>query len=132
LRFDITGRALGKTYRALTWLVNTPNSVLIVINAGERFWVREHLSERYGAAKALELAERVVTLDEYQHGACRGKDVVVGIDNLDLMMGMLLGYPVKVDYVTATGSVRPTEQTFDVNESHRRITLIENEWGEAT
>ena len=94
----VTGnRGSGKTTKALDWLRQDPLRRLIVHSAQEAQRLR-----RLGSASGVppELSTRISAL---QDTVVLGRDVVLGIDNLDLVLPTLL-YSRPVEFVTVTGT----------------------------
>ncbi len=101
MRFDVKERRSGKTTRMIQWLLDGSeyeHRVLVVHSYTEQQRL-EHILSEYDIDQSSVSVTTVPNLTKF-----RGrKDVVLGIDNLELVMGQLLGY--SVDRVTATGEM---------------------------
>lgn len=93
MNFVIRPRGGGKTAAAIAWLRDNPGGVLIVHDES----YAKRLRKEHGLT-----GEQVVS---YGSASLRGRRVsAVGVDNLDLILGHLLGTgPAPVSLVTATG-----------------------------
>lgn len=92
MKFYIQPRQTGKTFMLMDWLHNTLNGVVVV----HSFQERDRLARDYPF-----LADRIYSIDSVIDGRLRGRrNLVVGIDNLDLILPYLIGAP--IGPVTAT------------------------------
>ena len=108
ITFQIGGRQTGKTTAMLDWMQDAPEGdhrVLVCHTGQEAMRLLRESRER-----GLDLESwQFVGYDELKPGTWsgvlhgRGGRVVLGVDNLDLILGRLLGWP--VERVTATGVI---------------------------
>lgn len=93
--FLITGRAGGKTFKALSWLDDYPRGILITHSAEERNRLWKDYPEK---------ADRIFSITEAR--SLRGRDFrdPIFIDNLDLVLQTLLP-GARIAAVTASGEV---------------------------
>lgn len=100
MKFDIGGRQTGKTSRMLQWMLSQPEDesrVIIVHSEHEAQRLRQILKN-----SGIEVdAWKIVRADQARN--LMGRDVVLGIDNLDLILGSLFGR--SVSRISATGEL---------------------------
>lgn len=81
-----SSRRQGKTTYMLGWLRVHPTGVLVVHSYAEK----HRLSK-----ENPELEDRIITVDAMRYGKLRGRrDLIIGIDNLDLILPYLFGGPI--------------------------------------
>lgn len=107
IEFHVTGRGGGKTTAMLEWMRAAPVGDHRVIVCHSNQYAMELL--RLSRERELGLESwQFVGLQELQQGGGwegvlygRGGRIVLGVDNLDLMLPRLFGWP--VERITATG-----------------------------
>jgi hypothetical protein len=109
VRFHITGRAGGKTFKALAWLAaDVQNRVLITHAQGEATRLHNVFVHRYGHAfespeAAMLAARRAILAVSDARSTLRGaRDREVYVDNTDLILRSMFGNVVQA---SACGSV---------------------------
>lgn len=94
----IGGRQTGKTSWMIDLFLDTPDSIILTIDAAERDRIRDLVGNQYQAPERM---RDIVTVTAYR---ARGYDSLrpVYIDNVDLVLQSFLN--VHPDVVTATGT----------------------------
>lgn len=88
-------RQSGKTTLLINWLTLDENHILIVHSTEEASRLRRDYEE---------VADQIVTVTFVVGGGLRGRrNIVVAIDNLDLILPALLGWPNRIGPITYTG-----------------------------
>lgn len=86
MRIYVSGRQTGKTTDLLFWLKSTPEGVLIVHSTAEKYRLQKENPELKG---------RIHTAFDAAEGFLRGRrNIIIGIDNLDLILPALFGAPI--------------------------------------
>lgn len=99
MEFIVRPRRSGKTTDILMWMNGHKDRVMVVHSVQEKRRLLEWIDDR-----KLEISEaQLITLDQVSRGSLRGRNVRVGVDNLDFMLNALFG--AEVDIVAATGDL---------------------------
>lgn len=110
MRFHITGRAGGKTFKALAWLAaDVQHRTLITHAQGEATRLHNVFVDRYGHTfespeAAMLAARRAILAPSDARSTGRGRRQQVYVDNVDLVLRSMFG---DVVAVSAVGSVVP-------------------------
>ncbi len=111
MKIHATGRQQGKTTRLIEWMMQAPDDVhrvLVTHNAREA----DRLYREYGEKLGLERWQFMSAMEvRGEYGATwRGRKgrLELGVDNLDIVLPMLLGW--RVGWVSATADVVETEE----------------------
>lgn len=105
-------RRRGKTMEVLKWLADAPEGEHRVLVSQDL--MESHRVQRLGMKRGLE-SWQFVALSEVTptawSGVLRGRGgrVVLGLDNLDLMLPWLLGWPVSLATVTLDAAMEGRE-----------------------
>lgn len=75
-------RGHGKTEMMAEWVTSGPDRVVVTMNEPERL----RMIRKYNLKQT-----DVVTWGSAIRGALRGREVIIGIDNLDMILRQLLG-----------------------------------------
>lgn len=101
MKFDIGDRRSGKTTRMIQWLLNAPEGerrVIVTHSESEAHRIRKLIK-----GMDIEVEQGQVISAGSQDLRGRNPNVVLGIDNLELVLGGLIGH--RVSRVTATGEL---------------------------
>lgn len=96
--FFVGDRRSGKTKRMIEWAYGHPERVIVVHTQSTQLIVLRMAKEM----KRTLNEDQVISYDKIRSDCLRGRDVVLGVDNIELLFGHhLFGIPVRM--VTATG-----------------------------
>lgn len=98
--YHIGGRAGGKTTKLLRWVASQEKigDIAVICHSGDE---KERMTHLWMEAYPTGPQPRFITMNEARNGSLDGRHTRIAIDNLDIMLTHMLGYPVQ--YVTATG-----------------------------
>lgn len=103
--FLIDGRRTGKSRAALRWLRGAGNRSLVVPDAGQAEFLAR-MDQEYAAEHGVSrfyLTDKIIPYSSVQQGRLRGRQVELGVDNLDMLLMSIFRSP--VGFATATGTV---------------------------
>lgn len=98
--YHIAGRAGGKTTKLLRWVASQEKvgDIAVICHSDAE---KERLTHLWMEQHPGQPQPRFITPTEARNGSLAGRHTRLAIDNLDILLQQLYGYP--VHYVSATG-----------------------------